>query len=182
MFHSHFLALLDYVSRAHEISKFVRLLSVRPCRNYLCTYNARNSFKFWLLLPLSHRLKHFLNFWKKNFFFVRIFFAFVNMGPYGSPDLETLLLQIGAESFQTFSEISSQWSTQNYGFDFWNFENWNFLMILFSFSLTWDPMGVKISKRYSSYKSQPKVFKVLLNFLRNGPHKTMFGIFESLKF
>ncbi len=51
----------------------------------------------------------------------------------------------------------------------------------FSFSLTWDLMGAKISKCYSSYKSQPKVFKLFLNFLPNGPHKTMFGIFEILK-
>ncbi len=31
-------------------------------------------------------------------------------------------------------------------------------------------MGAKISKRYS-YKSQPKVFNLLLNILLNGPHK-----------
>ncbi len=37
---------------------------------------------------------------------------------------------------------------------------------LCSFSLTWDPMGAKISKRYSSYKSQPKVLKLVLNFPR----------------
>ncbi len=42
-------------------------------------------------------------------------------------------------------------------------------------------MGVKISKRYSSYKSHPKVFKLFLNFLPNDPHKTTFGIFEILK-
>ncbi len=48
----------------------------------------------------------------------------------------------------------------------------------FSFSLTWDPIGAKISKRYSSYKSQPKGFKLSLNFLPNGPHNTTFGIFE----
>ncbi len=41
-------------------------------------------------------------------------------------------------------------------------------------------MGAKISKRYS-YISQPKVFKLLLNFLPNGPHKTTFGIFEILE-
>ncbi len=40
---------------------------------------------------------------------------------------------------------------------------------------------MKLSKRYSFYKSQPKVFKLLLNFLPNGPHKKMFGIFEILK-
>ncbi len=51
----------------------------------------------------------------------------------------------------------------------------------FSFLLTWDPMGAEISKRYSSYKSQPKLFKHFLNFLPNGPHKSMFGIFEILK-
>ncbi len=50
-----------------------------------------------------------------------------------------------------------------------------------SFSLTWGPMGAKISKRYSSYKSQPKVLKLLLNFLPNGPHKSTVGIFEILK-
>ncbi len=42
-------------------------------------------------------------------------------------------------------------------------------------------MGAKISKRYSSFKSQAKVFKLFLNFLTNGPHKTTFGIFEILK-
>ena len=31
-------------------------------------------------------------------------------------------------------------------------------------------MGAKISKRSSSYKSQPKVFKLFLNFLPNGPN------------
>ncbi len=42
----------------------------------------------------------------------------------------------------------------------------------FSFSLTWDPMGAKISKCYSSYKLQPKVFKLFLTFLPNGSRKT----------
>ncbi len=42
-------------------------------------------------------------------------------------------------------------------------------------------MGAKTSKRYYSYKSQPKVFKFFLNFLPNGPNKTRFGIFEILK-
>ena len=43
-------------------------------------------------------------------------------------------------------------------------------------------MGAKISKRYSvSYKSQPKVFILALNFPPNGPHKT-FGIFQIFSF
>ena len=41
-------------------------------------------------------------------------------------------------------------------------------------------MGVKVSKRYSSYKSQPKVLKRVLNFPPNGPHKATLGIFEIL--
>ena len=47
-----------------------------------------------------------------------------------------------------------------------------YVLRIFSFSLTWDPMGAKISKRYS-YKSQQKVF--------NYPYKTTFRIFEILK-
>ncbi len=42
-------------------------------------------------------------------------------------------------------------------------------------------MGAKISKRYSSYKWDPEVFKLFLNVLPNGPHKTAFAIFEILK-
>ena len=56
------------------------------------------------------------------------------------------------------------------------------MIFFFSFSLRWNSMGVKISKRYSSYKSQPKAFKLFLNILPNGPHKTNFGIFEILSF
>ena len=39
-------------------------------------------------------------------------------------------------------------------------------------------MGAKISKSYSSYKSQPKDF---VNFLLNDPHKSTFGILKILK-
>ncbi len=43
-------------------------------------------------------------------------------------------------------------------------------------------MGAKISKRYCSYKLQSKVFKLYLNFLLNGLHKTTLEIFETLSF
>ncbi len=85
-----------------------------------------------------------------------------------------LLLQIADESFQNVSEFSSQFSAQNYG---WIFEilRIEILMIFFLFSLTWDPRGAKISKRYSSYKSQPNIsYKHFLYFLPNGPHKRGF--------
>ena len=41
-------------------------------------------------------------------------------------------------------------------------------------------MGAQISRHYSC-KSHPNAFKLFLNFLPNGPHKTTFGIFEILK-
>ncbi len=56
----------------------------------------------------------------------------------------------------------------NFFFDIFNEYFW--------FSLTWE-----ISERYF-YKSQPKVFKLVLNFLPNDPHKTKFGIFENSNF
>ena len=43
-------------------------------------------------------------------------------------------------------------------------------------------MGVKISKRYSSYKSQRNVFKLVLNVTPNGPHRMTLRIFQILSF
>ncbi len=57
---------------------------------------------------------------------------------------------------------------------FW--KNSGFFYEYFSFSLTWVPIGAKISKRYSSYISHPKALKLLLNFLPEVPHKNVFGI------
>ncbi len=45
------------------------------------------------------------------------------MEPYGSENFKRLLLlQIAAESFQTFPEFSPYWSSQSYIGDFLNFE------------------------------------------------------------
>ena len=45
------------------------------------------------------------------------------MGLNGSEKLKTLLLlQIAAKRFETCPEFSSQWSSQKYVWDFWNFE------------------------------------------------------------
>ncbi len=62
------------------------------------------------------------------------------------------------------------------------FGGWGWVVVYeyFSFSLTWDLVGAKISKRYS-YKSQWNVSKLVLNFLLKGPHKNTFGVFEILK-
>ncbi len=44
----------------------------------------------------------------------------------------------------------------------------------FSFSLSWDPMGTKTSKRYSSLKSLFSIFKLFLNFHKS----TVLGVFN----
>ncbi len=121
----------------------------------------------------------FFIFEKKIFFnFLRIFFVFVNMGPYGSENFKKLLfLQKQPKAFNLFLHFLLKGPHKIAFGIVWNFENWNF-NYFFSFSLTWDPMRVKISKSYSSYKSQPKAFKFFLNFLPNGPHKTTFVVFE----
>ena len=49
---------------------------------------------------------------------------------------------------------------------------------IFFGSLTWDPTGAKISKRYFPYKSQPKAVNLFRNFLPHGPHKTTIGFLK----
>ncbi len=60
-------------------------------------------------------------------------------------------------------------------FDF--FVCFDILRLFFVF-VTWDPMGAKFQNATpATNRSRIKVFKLFLNFLPNGPHKT-FGIFE----
>ncbi len=121
------------------------------------------------------------HFWKQKIF-LRIFFVSVNMGPYGRQNFKTLLLpQITFESFQTFSD-SSQWSSQKYCFGFWNFECLIFREFV-SFSLTWDPMGGKTSKCYSSLKSFLNPFKLFSEFSSQWySQKYCFGLLKFLSF
>ncbi len=61
---------------------------------------------------------------------------------------------------------------------FWNFGNLNFNDFV-SFFFTWDSIGAKISKHYSSFKTLSIYSKLSPNFLLNGTHKsTVFQIFE----
>ncbi len=46
-----------------------------------------------------------------------------------------------------------------------------FFFLLFPISLTWDPSGVKISKRHGSDKSLSNYFKTSLDFHHRGPRK-----------
>ncbi len=86
------------------------------------------------------------------------------MGPNGSENFKTLLLlQITAKSFQISPDFSSQWSPQKYDgiFEILKIE---VLIFFFLFSLTWDSMGAKTPKHYSSLKSVLKPFKFFLIF------------------
>ncbi len=110
--------------------------------------------------------------------------VFINMGPFGSKYIESLLLpQTTFEYFRTFSEFSSQLSTHKDSVGFLKFWVYKFSgFFFFSFSLTWDPLVAKISKRYSSLKSLLNLFKLILNFLRSCPHKSTVSDFLSFWF
>ena len=118
-------------------SKFVRHRSVRrsSVESIISEPIAWISFKYWFLLSLGHMPRYILI--KKMILeFLWIFFVFVNMGPYGSKNLKTLLLsQITFESFQTFSEISSELSKQikKYYFGFLKFWVYDFSRFFFLF-------------------------------------------------
>ncbi len=170
---SDYLALLDYVSKAHEIKicPSVVRTSVAPINSETI---ARIFFQVILIsFPGSHAQVRF-NFLKiivclfcvcVIFFlvaFIRIFFVFVNMGPNGSKNFKTLLLQ-SQWSISLFSWIFFPTFLTNYVWHLCKFANWNFNDFC-SFSLIWDPMGVKISKLYCSCKSQPKVLNFIPKF------------------
>ena len=95
-----FLALLDYVSRAHEVE-------IRPSVHLWHRLSLSYCMDFFQILVVASpgqycMPRHFLILKKKNLN-LQIFFVFFNMGPYGSENFKMLLLlQIAAESFQTF--------------------------------------------------------------------------------
>ncbi len=64
---------------------------------------------------------------------------------------------------------------------FWK-QKLGILLRIFSFSLTWDTMGAKTSKRYSSLKSLLKLFKTFPKFLLRCPHKSTVWDFLNLEF
>ncbi len=151
-------------------SSVIRPSFGRPCRSYLRIY-CGDFFKFQLLLALGNRPTFFFFFFLISFFnFDERFFRFVKMGPYSSDNHKTLLLpQIAFDFFfQTSPEFSSQWSWQKYCFGFLKIES-RFFMIFFT--LTWNPMRGKVSKRYSVLKLLLNFSKLVLNFLPIGPHK-----------
>ncbi len=118
--------------------------------------------------------RHFLNFWKKKRFLdlLRIFYVFINMGPHGSQNFKTLLLpQITFDLFKLclkFNHLSCPHKSTVLYFEILSLP---FSRFFFSFWLTWDPMGVKTSKPYSSLRSLFKLFKRVMKFLLSCRHK-----------
>ncbi len=83
------------------------------------------------------------------------------MGPYGRQTFKMLLLpQISFESFQTFSEISSQWSSQKYCFGFLKFWVFDFSGILFVFV----NIGPKWERKLQNATLPSNHFWILSNF------------------
>ena len=115
-------------------------------------------------------------------------FTFLALLDYVSRAYETEIRLSSARPSSVYDTIISVLNTW-FSFKFWLFlplghtlgRFLNYFLRICSFSLTWDPMGAKISKGYSCYKPQAKCFKLFLNFLPTGPHKIVFGIFEILK-
>ncbi len=124
-------------------------------------------FKLFLKFLLWSSQKYcfgFFNFWV--FDFSGLFFGFVNMGPYRSQNFKTLLLpQITFESFQTFSEFSSQWSSRKYCFEFLIFQNFSFVFI------NMGPYGSQNFKTLLPHKPLLNLSKLILNCLLSGSHK-----------
>ena len=123
--------------------------------------SVRPSIHLWHLLSLK-LLHGFLSNFSCGFLFIFLFFVFF---------------------FHFGNKLSSQWTSQNLKNPklHLGFLKIEISMNLIRFSLAWDPMGIKVSKCYS-YKSQPNVFKLVLNFPPSGPHKMTLGIFEILSF
>ena len=123
-------------------------------------------------------------FWKKKFSFSLTWEPMLSMG----------VLSMGAKASKLYSSLKSLLNPFKFFLnfllscphkssvlDFWNFE---FLIFhnFFLLSLTWDPMGAKMPKHYSSLKSLLNPFILFLNFLLSCPHKSTVLDFEILSF
>ncbi len=95
------------------------------CRMLLLPQIAFESFQtfFWIffsvvLTKVLFWIIEILSFW----FFTIFFFIFINIGPYGSQNFKNATPPSNHFwSFQTFSELSSEWSSQKYCFGFLKF-------------------------------------------------------------
>ncbi len=160
-----FLALLDFVSRAHEI-EICPWSVVRPSVRRLSSV-----VRLWIFLALLDYVSGTHEIEIRPSYVVR---------PSVRPSVASIISEVTAWiAFKFHMWLPLGHMPRRFFQIFFFF--FDFLGIFFSFSLKWDPMGAQTSKCYSSLKSLSNPFKLFLNFLSNRPHKSMFGIFEILK-
>ncbi len=103
------------------------------------------------------------------------------MGPYGSENIKTLpLLQIAAESFQTFPEFSSQWSSQKlFGiFEILKIE----ILTIFILFVNVGPNGSKNYKTLLLLQIAAKRLETCLEFSAQWSSRNYFWVFRNFDF
>ncbi len=145
-------AMLDYVSRAHEIE--IRPSSVLAA--IISVPNARISFQIWLLLPLGDTLERF---WMFENFLGDIFVFFKVHGTLWKQNFKTLLfLQIAVESFKLpLNFVPNDPHKIKQFWDFWKFD------ICFVF-ITMGPKGNKNFKMLLLLQITARSFETFLEF------------------
>ncbi len=127
------------ICRTHLI--VTNIFVTNRLKSYSSLKSLLNPFKLFMNFLLNGPHKStVLNFWNFDVLIFQDFSCvFVNMGPYGSQKFKTLLPpQITFESFQNFSEFSSQWSSQKYCFEslkFWVFDFSDFFVVFVNMGL-----------------------------------------------
>ncbi len=182
-----FLALLDYVSRAHEIKirpssvvcpsvRLWRRLSLKLLHGFLSIFCCGFPWAICLdVFFIFEKKRHFLIFYE--------YFSFsLTWDPMGAkPSKRYSSLKKLLNLFKLLLNFLLSGAHKSTVLDFWNFE-FRIFHEFFSFLLTWDSMGAKTSKRYSSLKSLLNLFKLFLNFLLSGPRKSTVLDFWNIEF
>ncbi len=143
-------------------SKYVRHLSSVIRVTIISEPIGQISFKFQLLFGLDHTPRRVFEFLKnkKHFPIFHVFSSFLlTCYPMGA---KTSNITPPSNHFRSFKLLLNSFSVVLTRVLASRFEilSWQFVMIFFSLSLTWDPMGAKTSKGYSSLKP-------LLNLIPN---------------
>ena len=130
--------------------------------------------KFSGKVAVYHISRQFFSFLKILNFWILTFFIFINIGPYGNENFKTLLilqLWFFLTQFYIFPvTVLTKLAYRNFQISNLKFKKKKRL----KFSLKWEPMGVKISKRYSSYNFDSFSTKPFLNIPCNNPYRTSF--------
>ena len=158
-------------------SKFVRRLSVASIISEPIVWI---SFKFLFLLCLGHI--GFLNFWKKNDFwiFCKYFWFSLTWDPMRAKISKHYSLKSLLTLFKLFLKFLLSCPYKSTVLDFWNFEFMIFQDLFFVF-VNMGPYGSKNFKMLLLPQFTFESFKLFLKFLLSFPHKSYcFWIFEIL--